>query len=162
MEKDAHAEIRKDLLSFLDNELSEKRCEAVRLHLSQCRECSRYMEILAKAWNAESVERPPVPFSLSWESLIRRIQEHEGKSWIEHARGFRFRALVARRLIAFPIALSAAIVVGIFIGTPTVIGTTPASETMPALSGGKTGAFGLELFDVLPPGSLAESLANIE
>jgi len=162
MEKDAHAEIRKDLLSFLDNELSEKRSEAVRLHLSQCRECSRYMEILAKAWNAESVERPPVPFSLSWESLIRRIQEHEGKSWIEHARGFRFRPLPARRLVAFPIALFLAIAIGIYIGTPTVTGTASTTETSQALSGGKIEAFGLELFTVLPPGSLAESLANIE
>jgi anti-sigma factor RsiW len=163
MKKDAHTEIRKDLLSFLDDELPEKRCEAVRLHLSQCRECSRHMEILAKAWNAESVERPPVPLSLSWESLTQRIQEHERKSWIEAARGFRVRLHSARRLVAFPIALSLAIAIGIFIGTPTITtGTTSTTETLQALSRGKTEAFGLELFNVLPPGSLVESLANLE
>jgi len=162
MKKDAHTEIRKDLLSFLGGELPEKRCEAVRFHLSQCRECSLYMGILAKAWNAESVERPPVPLSLSWESLTQRIQEYEGKSRIEHARGFRFRPLSARRLVAFPIALSVAVAIGIYIGTPTVTATTTAAETMQVLSGGKIEAFGLELFSVLPPGSLAESLANIE
>ena len=162
MKKDAHAEIRKDLLSFLGDELPEKRYEAVRLHLSQCRECSLYMEILAKAWNAESNERPAVPPSLSWESLVQRIQEHEKKLWIGDVRGFRFRPLPARRLVAFPIALSVAIAIGIYIGTPTVTGTTSATETTQALSGGKIEAFGLELFDVLPPGSLAESLANIE
>ena len=165
MKKDAHTEIRKDLLSFLGDELPEKRYEAVRLHLSQCRECSLYMEILAKAWNAESVERPPVPLSLSWESLTQRIEGHERKSWIGHALGFRFRPLAARRLgasVAFPIALSVAIAIGIYIGTPTVTGTTSATETTQALSGGKIEAFGLELFSVLPPGSLAESLANIE
>ena len=162
MKKDAHTEIRKDLLSFLGDELPEKRYEAVRLHLSQCRECSLYMEILAKAWNVESVERPPVPLSLSWESLTQRIEEHERKSWIGHVRGFRFRPLSARRLVAFPIALSVAIAIGIYIGTPTVTGTTSATETRQALSGGKIEAFGLELFSVLPPGSLAESLANIE
>jgi anti-sigma factor RsiW len=162
MKKDAHAEIRKDLLSFLADELPEKRREAVRLHLSQCPECSSYAEILAKAWNPESVERPPVPLSLSWESLIQRIQEHERKSWIEHARGFRFRALAARRLVAFPIALFLAIAIGIYIGTPTVTGTASTTETLQALSGGKIEAFGLELFNVLPPGSLVESLANLE
>jgi len=165
MKKDVHAEIRKDLLSFLAGELPEKRRETVRLHLSQCPECSRYLKILAKAWNAESVERPPVPLSLSWESLIQRIQEHERKSWIGHARGFRFRPLSARRLVAsvaFPIALFLAIAIGIYIGTPTVTGTTSTTETLQALSGGKIEAFGLELFNVLPPGSLAESLANLE
>ena len=162
MKKDAHAEIRKDLLSFLADELPEKRREAVRLHLSQCQECSRYLEILAKAWNAESVERPPVPLSLSWESLTQRIQEHERKSWIEHARGFRLRPLSARRLLAFPIALFLAIAIGIYIGTPTVTGTASTTETSQALSRGKLEAFGLELFTVLPPGSLVESLANLE
>jgi anti-sigma factor RsiW len=165
MKKDAHAEIRKDLLSFLAGELPEKRRETVSLHLSQCPECSRYLKILAKAWNAESVERPPVPLSLSWESLIQRIQEHERKSWIGHARGFRFRPLSARLLVAsvaFPIALFLAIAIGIYIGTPTVTGTTSTTETLQALSGGKIEAFGLELFNVLPPGSLAESLANLE
>jgi len=165
MKKDAHAEIRKDLLNFLADELPEKRGEAVRLHLSQCPECSSYVKILAKAWNAESVERPPVPLSLSWESLIQRIQEHERKSWIGHALGFRFRPLAARRLVAsvaFPIALFLAIAIGIYIGTPTVTGTASITETLQALSGGKIEAFGLELFNVLPPGSLVESLANLE
>ena len=162
MKKNTHAEIRKDLLSFLDDELPEKRREAVRLHLSQCPDCSRYMEILAKVWNAESVKRPPVPLSLSWESLTQRIQEHERKSWIESARGFRFRPLPARRLVAFPIAFSLAIAIGIFIGTPTATVTTSTTEALQALSGAKTGAFGLELFTVLPPGSLVESLANLE
>jgi len=165
MKKDAHAEIRKDLLSFLAGELPEKRRETVRLHLNQCPECSRYLKILTKAWNAESVERPPIPLSLSWESLIQRIQAHERKNWIGHARGFRFRPLSARRLVAsvaFPIVLFLAIVTGIYIGTPTVTGTTSTTETLQALSGGKIAEFGLELFSVLPPGSLAESLANLE
>jgi len=162
MKKDAHAEIRKDLLSFLAGELPEKRRETVSLHLSRCPECSRYLKILAKAWNAESVERPPVPLSLSWESLIQRVQEHERTSWIGHARGFRFRPLSARRLVAFPIALFLAIAIGIYIGIPTVTGTTSTTETLQALSGGKIEAFGLELFNVLPPGSLVESLANLE
>ena len=162
MKKDAHAEIRKNLLSFLADELPEKRREAVRLHLSQCPECSRYLEILDKAWNAESVERPLVPLSLSWESLTQRIQWHERKSWIGHARGFRFRPLSARRLVAFPIALFLAIAIGIYIGTPTETGTTSTTETLQALSGGKIETFGLELFNVLPPGSLVESLRNLE
>src|SRR4030067_2380910 len=112
MKKDAHVEIRKDLLSFLAGELPEKRRETVRLHLSQCPECSRYLRILAKAWNPESVERPPVPLSLSWESLVQRIQEDERKSRIGRARGFRIRPLSARHLVAsaaFPIALFLAI-----------------------------------------------------
>lgn len=165
MKKDAHAEIRKNLLSFLADELPEKRREAVRLHLSQCQECNRYVEILAKAWNAESVERPAVPLSLSWESLIQRIQEHERKSWIERAREFRFGPLSARRLVAsvaLPTALFLAIAIGIYIGTPTAIGTASTTETLQALSGGKIETFGLELFTVLPPGSLVESLANLE
>jgi len=162
MKKDAHAEIRKDLLSFLAGELPEKRRETVRLHLTQCQECSRYLKILAKAWNIESNERPPVPLSLSWENLIQRIQERERKSWVGPARGFRFRLLSVRRLVAFPIALFLAIAIGIYIGTPTVTGTTSTTETLQALSGGKIEAFGLELFNVLPPGSLVESLANLE
>jgi len=162
MKKDAHAEIRKDLLSFLAGELPEKRQETVRLHLSQCPECSRYLEILAKAWNAESVERPPVPLSLSWENLIQRIQEREREGEVGHARGLRFRPLSVRRLVAFPIALFLAIATGIYIGTPTGTGTTSTTGTSQALSGGKIEAFGLELFNVLPPGSLVESLANLE
>ena len=165
MKKDAHVEIRKDLLSFLAGELPEKRRETVRLHLSQCPECSRYLRILAKAWNPESVERPPVPLSLSWESLVQRIQEDERKSRIGRARGFRIRPLSARHLVAsaaFPIALFLAIVIGIYIGTPTVAGTASTTDTLQALPGGKIEAFGLELFTVLPPGSLVESLANLE
>jgi len=165
MKKDAHAEIRNDLLNFLAGELPEKRKEAVRLHLSQCPECSRYLEILAKAWNAESVERPPVPLSLSWENLIRRIQERETENEVGHARGYRFRPLSVRRLVAsvaFPLTLFLAIATGIYIGTPTVTGSTSTTETLQALPGGKIEAFGLELFNVLPPGSLVESLANLE
>jgi anti-sigma factor RsiW len=165
MKKDVHAEIRKDLLSFLAGELPEKRGETVRLHLSQCPECSRYLKILAKAWDAESVERPSVPLSLSWENLIQRIQERERESGAGHARGFRFRPLSVRRLaasVAFPIALFLAIATGIYIGTPTITGSTSTTETLQALSGGKMEGFGLELFNVLPPGSLVESLANLE
>ena len=82
-----------------------------------------------------------------------------------HVRGFRFRALSARRLVAsvaFPIALFLAIATGIYIGTPTITGSTSTTETLRALSGGKMEGFGLELFNVLPPGSLVESLANLE
>ena len=81
---------------------------------------------------------------------------------MESARGFRFRPLPAWRLVAFPIALSLAIAIGIFIGTPTATVKTSTTEAWPASSGGKIEAFGLELFTVLPPGSLVESLANLE
>jgi len=162
MKKDAHAEIRQDLLSFLAGELPEERREMVRLHLSQCPECSCYMKKLAEAWNAGSAERPLVPLSLSWESLIQRIQEQGRKSRREPAREFRFLPFPARRLIALPLALSLAIALGIYIGTPTTTGTTSIAATLRAFSGGKTGAFGLELFSVMPPDSLVESLANLE
>lgn len=162
MKKDAHAEIRKDLLSFLAGELPEKRRDPVRLHLSQCPECSRYLKFLAKVWNPGSVERPTVPQSLSWGRLVQRIQEHERKSWIERALGLRFRPLSARRLAAIPVALLLAILIGIYIGTPAATGKISPPEAAQAMSGGRTEAFGLELFDVLPPGSLMESLADLE
>jgi hypothetical protein len=162
MKKDAHTEIRKDLLSFLAGEVPEKRQDPVRLHLSQCQECSRYLKILAEAWNAGSVERPAVPPSLSWDNLVRRIREQDRKSWIDRALGFRFRPLSASRLAAVPVALLLAIVFGIFIGTPTATGKISTPEATQAMSGRRTEAFGLELFDVLPPGSLMESLADLE
>jgi anti-sigma factor RsiW len=162
MKKDAHAEIRKDLLSFLAGDLPEKRQDSVRLHLDQCPECSRYLKILAKAWNAGSVERPAVPPTLSWDNLVRRIQQHERRSWIDRALGFRFRPLSARRLAAIPVALLLAILIGIYIGTPATTGKISPPAATQAMSGGRTEAFGLELFDVLPPGSLMESLADLE
>ena len=165
MKKDVHVEIRKDLLSFLAGELPEKRGETVRLHLTQCQECSHYLRILTKAWIPESNERPPVPLSLSWENLIQRIQERERKSWIGHARGFRFRQLSVRRLVAsaaFPIALLLAIVTGIYISTPTASETASSTGASQALLRGKVEDFGLEHFNVLPPGSLVESLAYLE
>lgn len=162
MKKDAHTEIRQELLSFLAGELPEKRREPVRLHLSQCPECSCYLKILAKVWNAGSVERPSVPPSLSWDNLVRRIREQDGKSRFERALGFHIRPLSARRLAAVPIALLLAIAIGILLGTPPATGKTSASETMQAMSEGRIEAFGLELFNVLPPGSLMESLADLE
>lgn len=165
MKKDAHVKIRKDFLSFLADELPEKREEAVRSHLSQCPECNRYTKILAKAWNAESVERPTVPLSLSWENLVRRIEEQERKDGIGYVRGFFFRPLSARRLavsVALPVALFLSITFGIYIGTPTASGTASTTESLQASSGGKSDAFGLELFNLLPPGSLVESPANLE
>ena len=156
MKKDVHAEIRKDLLSFLAGELPEKRRDLVRLHLSQCPECSRYLKFLAKVWNSGSVERPTVPQSLSWGRLVQRIQEHERKSWIE------LRPFSARRLAAIPVALLLAILIGIYIGTPATTGKISPPAATQAMSGGRTEAFGLELFDVLPPGSLMESLADLE
>jgi len=165
MKKDAHAEIRKDLLSFLAGELPEKRRETVRLHLSQCQECSHYLFILAKAWNAGSVERPPVPLSLSWQSLVQRIQRRERESRAGHVGGLLFPPLSVRRLaasVALPMALLLAIAIGVYIGTPAETGTSSATEAFQASSGGRMEEFGLGVFNVLPPGSLVESVANLE
>jgi hypothetical protein len=165
MKKDAHSEIRRVLLSFLAGELPAKRRDTIDLHLSQCPECRRYMNILADAWNAETHERPPLPLSLSWDNLVLRIQDQGKNRLAGFALGHRFRPLSARRLIAsvaFPSALFLAIVTGIYIGTPTASSVPLAAETFQASSGGKAEEFGLGLFTVLPPGSLAETLAYLD
>ena len=160
MKNEKHEKIQKNLLLFLDGELPAKEMQATREHISRCSKCSRNLEALSRAWSRDNIEQPAVPLSLSWAEMIQRIEERKGKP-----RVFYLSRLSISRLAtsaAFPFALFLAILSGVYVGTPSSTSLAASLTAARVQPSGTIEEFGLDQFNLLPAGSLAETLVGFE
>jgi len=153
-----HEEIQKQLLLYLDGELPDEEMRQIREHLSACAVCAQRRDELASLWQSERRSEKVKPSPFLWTRLQARIKESaQTPAFVSDLR----RSMQRIPLRPFPaLALIAAIVVGIYIGTPREPQRNASSQVV-SQSVGSVDELGLDQFDVIPPGALGSTLVKI-
>jgi anti-sigma factor RsiW len=153
-----HEEIQQQLLLYLDGELPDEEMRQIREHLSACAVCAQRRDELASLWQSERRLEKVKPSPFLWTRLQARIKEYE------QTPAFAWdlkRSMQQIPLRPFPaLAVIAAIVVGIYIGTPREPQRNARVQAV-SQSVGSVDELGLDQFDVIPPGALGSTLVKI-
>ncbi len=148
-----HKRIQERMLLYLDGELEKGDEKKVRNHLSGCPECSRRLEIYRRLWKDVSGSKEDVPSQRLWNHIQARLGE------IEKPRLFfsQWKEVITR--YAFPVFM--AVTVSLAVAAGAAIGSSgrpfffeSSADLRP--HGAIEEEFGLNLFDIAPPGSLTE------
>lgn len=153
-----HGEIQQQLLLYLDGELTDEEMHHIQEHLSSCAVCTRRRDKLASVWRSESRLERVKPSPFLWTRLEAGIKEYEQTPRFVWEMGRTMRQMPLRPLPA--LALLAAIVVGIYVGTPREPQREDWTESLSQLAS-SAGELGLDQFDVIPPGALGRTLVKI-
>ncbi|HQT92598.1 MAG TPA: anti-sigma factor [Candidatus Kryptobacter bacterium] len=147
-----HKHIQKRLLLYLDVELPEREMNKIRAHLSGCSSCYRQSTLLESMWKLDSVAPKELPPPFLWTRLENRI-----KGNTERPRPIRNWSASFRPLAVRIVAVLAAILLGVYLGSPTK--SSWSSETL-SQSQSKAFAheFRLDLFDMVPSGTPGSAL----
>lgn len=152
-----HKTIQKKLLRYLDDELSELEKVKVQRHLESCLECRDILKTIKSIWVTEQpIERQTVPPFL-WTRISMRLNSERKQGILNKRKQF---ALPALRPVITAVVLLFIFFSGIKLGN-LITGTTDdvieiSTETI-------TDNFGMNYFEILPPGSLdASSLTLTE
>jgi len=153
-----HTEIQQQLLRYLDGDLPDEKMRQIREHLSTCPICAERHTVLASIWLSESRLEKMKPSPFLWTRLQARIKEYEQTPAL-----FRDLKNILQGIHVHPfpaLAVIAAIVVGIYIGTPRESQKydlrQPANQSSAAAED-----LGLDQFDVIPPSALGTTLVQI-
>ena len=154
----SHTEIQQQLLLYLDGELPDKDMHQIREHLSACADCAQRRDELAAIWRSEGRLDKEKPSPFLWTRLQARINEYQQTpAFVWHLK----RTMQRIPLRPFPaLAVIAAIVVGIYIGTPQESQRNDRAQRA-VQSLGAVQDLGLDQFDVIPPSSLGITLVKI-
>jgi hypothetical protein len=153
----SHNDIQARLLLYLDRDLPESKEQQIRDHLSQCALCSRQLKLLAAVWQSEEARERIQPPTHLWAAIERRILRHKKDIAVPDWREI-IKRYVVRPAPAF--AAIAAVLLGIYIGTFSRNGESLRAQSMgQRFQPGEE--FGLNQFDLVPPGSLGITLINV-
>jgi hypothetical protein len=145
-------------LLYIDGNLPDKERQQVAEHLSICAICVQKHDALALVWQPASTIEKVAPSPELWRSLQTRINVFERTPIF----AWDFR-IISQGLRLFPIpalVVFAAIVVGLYLGTPREFqGYAPAQS--PKQFAGSMDEFGLDQFDMIPPGTLGSTLVKM-
>lgn len=144
------------LLLYLDGDLPPGEMQQIREHLSGCAECSRQLTLLAPVWQSEQRKERLTPSPFLWTRIQARIEEDEKTPAFGWDVLAALKQLFTRPVTAF--GLIAAIAAGIYLGTPGSMQTTQNSQAVVASA--VVDEFGLDQFDLVPPGTVGGGLAN--
>jgi len=153
-----HTEIQQQLLRYLDGDLQDEKMQQIREHLTVCPVCAEQHAALASVWLSESRLKKIDPSPFLWSKLQARIKEYE------HTPAFIWDLKRVSQIIPlhfFPaLAVIAAIVVGIYIGTPRESQRYSHGQLVDQPSAAVED-LGLDQFDVVPPSALGRTLVDI-
>lgn len=149
-----HTQIQAKLLLYLDGDLPDEELRQIREHLSTCSVCAEQRDALALVWRSESRLEKVKPSPFLWTKLQARIKEYEQTPILVWNLK---RILSAMTLRPFAVlAMVAAIVIGIYLGSP-----SESQRYKPAQLVSAADELRLDQFDVIPPGSLGNTLVDI-
>ncbi len=152
-----HEDVEANLILYLDRELTEKEMKRIDVHLLSCAECARKRDLLQSAWKSESIAETQGPSPFLWTRLEARIAEYEQSSSLT-----RYFKRTARYISAHPINVAAsiaAILLGIFLGTPS-LHEQNLNPRVRSASLYATSEFDLNIFDLVPRNALGSALVN--
>jgi len=142
-----HNYIKKQLVNYLDEALPENEMQAVRQHLAHCQTCRDDLHALARLWRPEQpAARLTAPPNL-WRRIAARLPQEKTPGIFEKISQSFFPVLR-------PVFIGAGLIVillgGVELGQRLTLPVGPAE----APGGNATENFGLNYFEVLPPGSI--------
>ena len=153
-----HSEIQQQLLRYLDGDLPDETMRQIGEHLRTCPICAERHSVLESVWLSESRLEKMKPPPFLWTRLQARIKEYE------HTPVFsRDLKKILQGVLVHPfptLAVIAAIVVGIYIGTPRESQRYGHGQ-LAGQPSAKVEDLGLDQFDVVPPSALGRSLVDI-
>ncbi len=104
--------ISKNLLAYVDRDISWKKRRAIQKHLKDCKDCSSRLKHLSKFWSVsfehESVEPPPY----FWSTLTSALDEYENRRTLPSS--LSLAKFIHR--YAFSLAAAVVLAVGISLG----------------------------------------------
>ncbi|MFO7914545.1 MAG: zf-HC2 domain-containing protein [Candidatus Krumholzibacteriales bacterium] len=143
-----HKSIRKLLLRYLDDDLSEREKTKVWRHLESCRECRDALKAIEWMWVKERpVERKKAPPFL-WTRIAARLQPEAKQVFPKKIEKIARPAL---RLVVTVAALFFIIFSGIKLGG---LMTGNSGESAELSTERITDDYGMSYFEILPPGSI--------
>lgn len=154
--------IKKKLLLFLDNELSESQRNEIQHHLADCPDCSIHLKKLASIWERPTAIATIEPSPWLWSRIAAQLSASKKQS--DLLAGF-WESITS---YVVPVAATAIVVIGILAGT--YLGTLPKASG-PDFSGqepllaAKTELIKtshLDAFDDLPPASIGGAYLSLE
>ena len=153
-----HVEVQSKLILYIDGELTEKQMKEISTHLSACSNCVRQLNLLESVWKSKNLRQKELPSPFLWTRLQARIKENEQTPiFVWDLK----RILQGITLRPFPaLAIIAAVVVGIYLGSPLEPQRYKPVQSVSQLVGAAD-ELGLDQFDVIPPGTLGSTLVNI-
>jgi hypothetical protein len=152
-----HTYIQEKLLLYLDGNLPDKEVQQIREHLSSCSDCAEQNKVLASVWQSESRLEKVTPSPFLWTRLQASIKEYEQTPVFVSDLKIIFQGIALRPIPA--LAVIAAIVFGIYLGTPREPQRYEHTQSVSQLVGAPD-ELGLDQFDVIPPGALGSTLVN--
>jgi anti-sigma factor RsiW len=153
-----HTRIQEKLLLYVDGNLPAEQMQRIRAHLSVCSACAQQHDLLVSVWGSEIRREKLQPSPFLW----TRIQAHIGEYERTPAFVWGFKRVV-REIMLRPFAVPAAIAaifVGVYLGTPHEPQRYERAQSV-SHGVGAVDEFGLDQFDVLPPGALGSTLVNV-
>ncbi len=153
-----HKEIQKKLLRYIDAELPQEERKEIQLHLEQCEQCRKDVELLYGVWNiSQSIERmQPSPFL--WNKISAQLEGKAQKERLIHKAGAFIRQTARPALTAAVAAL--ALFIGIQIGGYLNTKTFSKQQTTQTTNELQD-EFGLQNFQLLTSGSLGGEMAAL-
>ena len=143
-----HKSIRKKLLRYLDNDLSDGEMQHVQRHLESCQSCQDDLKTIESLWRIDRpIERMTAPPFL-WTRISTRLEEEERQSFVSIIKDALLPALRPAIIIA---GLLLVLVGGMELGNMI---TLSADDRAEILIDNTMENFGLSYFEVLPPGSI--------
>ncbi len=141
-----HKNIQNKLLLYIDGDLPEKDYQMVKRHISRCAQCRKHLEILSRIWtqSREPVDATPSPYLYT--RIQARIADYNRKKPVE-----RFAEGILERL-AYPALATIGIAITFWLGVLMI----PAPEYATGQPTEIKQEFGLEHFDITPPGSIGD------
>lgn len=143
-----HKQLQHKMILYLDGDLEEAEAEKVRSHVNSCPACFQMLEDYRRWWKNEPLSEKAVPSQKLWHNIQARLAAM-GKP-----RPLRFKLNEWIHCYAFPVFIS--VMISLAVAAGAVIGSTSrqlSNELPPAAAAEE---FKLSLFDIAPPGSLAE------
>lgn len=143
-----HKSIRKKLLRYLDDDLSEREKEKMQRHIESCPGCRDALKAIEALWVTEQmIERQTAPPFL-WTRIAGRLQSQTKRGLIEEPEN---PARWVLRPVLTVVMLFLMLYSGIRLGNLMTGSTGDASEIS---TENPTDNFGMSYFEILPPGSI--------
>ena len=152
-----HTHIQEKLLLYLDGNLPEYEMQQIREHLSTCSDCAERNKALVSVWQSESKLEKFTPSPFLWTRLQAQIKEYEQTPVFVWDLKKIFQGITIRPYPA--LAVIAAIVFGIYLGTPREPQRYEHTQSISQLVSASE-ELGLDQFDVIPPGALGSTLVK--
>jgi len=153
-----HTHIQKRLLLYLDDNLPREEMQQIREHLSVCSVCTERQVVLASVWQLESRLGRGKPSPFLWTRIQARINEYEQTPVFVWDVKRTLQGITVRPFPA--LAVIAAIVIGIYLGTPGESHRYERAQSVGQLVGAAD-ELGLDQFDVIPPSALGSPLITM-